>query len=881
MIKVEAQLHGYSHGHELLVASAPLPKADQTVVDRLSDVAGPLRSGETFQPYLSSYPLPSGNWNVLARTWPDSTVSRPGCVRTLSLLIPSDDWSHSASLLPFLKLLSTSEFPSEAKSESLPSPQAMALPPAPLFSSTELLEALFLEEYRPVAVFDAPEPELIAIRLLTAMWPSIRRNFALSTLAFSPRRIEGRDFNLVFAPKSARQKFSDWSGRRVDGNARSLARHRWTDSIVDRVFSAPFPRLLDEGELQSGDVEERSTGALLRISLLWDELLERLDETPSAALGLLDIARTRPALAPAAESTLRAAVSGAARRAVVQLAHEDAWDLIGAMTRKLRGTTLVSEVKSLQTAANSLACIDPIGGLALLAHDEPSGPLADLVAPIAHGIAKSLDQIPLNTFASLPAPTVAQLLIQGPPLAKAVAASTRFQQEFAGIFDELKARLATRSDALDSDQYTGFRDALLPFLRKDFQAPLADRFIATLNADELVRMARGLIEADGFVTQSFIAPMAARAHALDSMGSLRDELLVVGDGARRRELIRWTLEPRADDFEWLIGSCVLDAEFADDLLVDLLQSADERQFRDLLRKEGLTEKILNRIPPTETQALRRFLSEGNLPLDLFVSTSEKALSVSANGDRIDIAFKTLERCLQSRFSGNEIATIAGLLDVVAPVLNPVWVISHGVDSRLHSTLISRNLVAFDRADSSARSLIVGSVDAIAAAIEGRWSLDFDHEGAQACANLLVSATQQGAPNLLSACGRLMRMLLRSKAWPVSSMIPATFPVVYRELAAHADVPDILKIVPFFEWDKCKSARSELVDAFVSSQVWKASDFALTACLCPHTERFLRRAASAYGGIRLLDEVERSLGELPEAYRESVRVGVRDVRSKQR
>lgn len=61
--------------------------------------------------------------------------------------------------------------------------------PTPRFSASELLERFSSRMQKPVVVFDAPDPELIALRLLTALWPDIRR-FALSTFALSPRKLE-------------------------------------------------------------------------------------------------------------------------------------------------------------------------------------------------------------------------------------------------------------------------------------------------------------------------------------------------------------------------------------------------------------------------------------------------------------------------------------------------------------------------------------------------------------------------------------------------------------------------------------------------------------------------------------------------------------------
>ena len=119
MITIDTQIHGYRQGHELLASSASLSKADQAIVDRLSDIAGPLRPGEVFEPYLTTYPLPSGRHHVLARTWQDTGVPRAGCVKTFSLLIPKNDWASAQSLLPFVAMLNSERFPKTAEQLSV------------------------------------------------------------------------------------------------------------------------------------------------------------------------------------------------------------------------------------------------------------------------------------------------------------------------------------------------------------------------------------------------------------------------------------------------------------------------------------------------------------------------------------------------------------------------------------------------------------------------------------------------------------------------------------------------------------------------------------------------------------------------------------------
>lgn len=109
------------------------------------------------------------------------------------------------------------------------------------FEGIEILEALFLEEREPIVVFDADQAELIAIRLLTALWPGLRKSFSVSTFARSPRLIHQKSFDLVFAPRDLDRVSGSWKGRRIDGRKLDVGRHRWSEAIAERVFQAPLP----------------------------------------------------------------------------------------------------------------------------------------------------------------------------------------------------------------------------------------------------------------------------------------------------------------------------------------------------------------------------------------------------------------------------------------------------------------------------------------------------------------------------------------------------------------------------------------------------------------------------------------------------------------
>ena len=70
---------------------------DQDLIDKLSDASGSPRPGEVFAPYLTVYPLPSGRFSVIARTWQDLKAARSGTVFTRSLLVPTEQWATASS----------------------------------------------------------------------------------------------------------------------------------------------------------------------------------------------------------------------------------------------------------------------------------------------------------------------------------------------------------------------------------------------------------------------------------------------------------------------------------------------------------------------------------------------------------------------------------------------------------------------------------------------------------------------------------------------------------------------------------------------------------------------------------------------------------------
>lgn len=870
MSVIERQVHGYRQGHRLLAASAQLPKEDQSVVDRLSDVAGPLRPSERFEPYLTAYPLPNAQYFVLARTWQDLTVARAGCVRTLSLVIPMTDWAEAESLSAYLDLVRIDRLPDESDATQVvvrATPKE-PIPPATGFGGSELLEALFFEEARPVVVLDAVDPELITTRLLTALWPSLRRRFAVSTFALSPRKVAGRDFDLVFAPKNARAKFADWNGRRVDGRSVQSGRHPWTGAVMSRVFDQAYPRLLSAAEigLVGGADPDIDNAAALRIAMMWEELVAKLHTTPTAALGLLDIANSGKVRDSLALEAIEPALADAAHQAAATFPEVEAWSFLGALARKVQGRSMPIGRAAVASAVEQLAARAPEGAVTLLSQDDPRGVVADLLPRIASGIGGAFTDRAERALLEADPAVLGRLLAQDGPLIGRIADDRPLVKRLEAVLPQL-----------DVATLEAIGRGLLPLLTEDWQIPAAEPLLGQLDGPQLAMELRHLGEINDFGATQLADLVLGRAISASSREEVRSALMCLSPSARRDAMVGRTLIPSVEDARWLVDSDALDEPAATSMLVDLLRQADDRQFAAMFVDNAVGERAIDMLTTRDPDLLLRAVSGDALPIAMFVRILPRVLDGLSGGAKAKLATHALDRCLRGRFGDGEVAFLASTLSIVGVQLDGAWAARVGLAKSIDAPTASRNMIAFNSADQPARLRIIQSVADVAQALRDRGSFDLDEEAVEACAALMFDAEKVTPSALLEAAGYLLPTLLRSHSRPVSLMIAAAFPPIHRELAKSDNVPEFIKFIPFFDWDRCKVARHELVDAFMASS-WPPRNLALTACLTNEVARIIRRVAKQHDGGAYIERIASDIGRLPTGCRKVVEMEISQVRS---
>lgn len=867
---IDQQLHGYRNGHELLSGTIRLPARDQDLIDRLSDIAGPIGPGEKFAPYLTCYPLPSGSHYVVARTWLDLAAPRAGCVRTRSLIVRMSDWTgfvHPASLAR----VATEAGPTDPGRQLMLKPLPVPLLPPVERPGVELLEALFLEDSVPVAVFGAPAPEPLALRLLTAIWPSMRRRFTVSTFCNSPRTIAKRSFDLVFAPVSARSRFSDWKGRRIDGTRASVPRHPWSARIETEVLRAAHPSLLGLDVFGEMAGDEQGSQEALRLSLLWEELAGKIDTEPHAALGLLDIANTRPARRAELVERLTPTLADAANSAALCMPPSDAWRFLQVLIGKLGQTRWqLSLARSVRSTTSALAMRTPLEAISAIPAllRESGGDF--LIGGLATGLARAKPFHPIaEALASLPPFDLLKAMLGAQELAAAAF------REDAGLESPLATAIEHAPAGERAKAFRHFPQHLLA----DRHAEVLHALLVNASADIVVAETRRLAGGNALQQAALNDVVVEAARLSGGVQAVREIVISAPYSAPVNRMLRALLEPTPADFDWILVSIPADDPRRSTFLLDVLLSASPEQLCSIVDRIGVLDKIVEILgtPPSDTELLARIAETVPLAAEELIPLVMRLLP-SLTGNRGSVlAVRAVDKALGQDFGADRDMIMADLLDRSGWELNAADTLRTGLAMGVSAELASRNLVLFDASGPEIRNAFLRTPEVLAEAIMDRHVLDLSYQAAEAAGRILWDSAKVNKLGYTRASAALLRFVMQERSMPASPIVAAVFPSVYRELQRDI-IPDFLSFAFLFkDWDRCKTARRNLAIALLSSR-WRPRDIALAAARAGDAERILGNVGKRPGGQSAIASMEKELESIAEPWRTEVWKVIKDMKS---
>ncbi|PZO52405.1 MAG: hypothetical protein DCF16_09470 [Alphaproteobacteria bacterium] len=853
---VHRQRHGYKNGHQLLAGTVKLSRTDQDLVDRLSDISGPIRPGQLFEPYLTFYPLPSESYFVIAKTWQDRDAPRAGCVITQSVFLASEFWERGEGVRQAFAYLSKLTLDTESSLTDDDERDYRPLPSVGDERLPALVEALFLEDRKPIVVFDPRSSELITERLLLSLWPSARQSFAVCTFALGARKIGGRDFDLVFAPNEARSKFADWTGRRIESGASAApARHRWTTQVVERIFlseapSLPLSSLPDV--LQRGD---RNDESVLRLSLLWEELSQRASSSKTAALGLLDILNSqnvRLAAAPQMKLVLDHAIG----MAEVSTDAEDAWSFLTALSAKISPSELTLFSERLTDAAMTLTRRDPMGSTANVSALRTQN--RDIPKSLLRGLGEGLATPELNVAASnsfqLSTDLMMALFAASPGFAHALLSPAALENT------AYAADLAQEIAQSDSDRRRELRANILPCLSSPEAVDILKALLRTASPDDVLEAVETIARKTRFEESAFDAPLIEAAIDADALVAVRNLAIDYVDLSGADRFLLATLRAEEGDVLWLAALNNVDRRNA--LAKEFVDRLDQRDLMRLLRHTAARDELLAMLaedPQTTASQLTRVLASANTSITRTAELGIAAWPWIGSSEREQLATRALERTMRDSKSADWPLTDR-FFAVAAPSLSGRQLVQFASPATAPAPLVGHNIALLDSVKPVAKM-----VTPYLSELTERLVRRFDNLGPDAYvawARLLSNADPREASTVHVAAATF-EYAMQVTRFPASPLAAAAFPIFYRHLPTKKEVG-----LFWTEIDRRKSARRLLVDAFTDSK-WPPADLILTAIEADITEKVVGLISRGYRAEAYVTQITNDAERLEPRLRKAV------------
>lgn len=857
------QVHGYRNGHQLLVSSVRLDREDQNLVDRLSDLSGPLQPGQSFEPYLTTYPLPSGKSYVLARTWQDLEAVRAGCVLTRSLIVPAADWISSPDVAFLATLLK--ELPRVTKDleDAEVNPHHIELPPVNDRRTDELVEALFLERRQPIVIFEAPEAEVIVLRLLTALWPGLRRQFATCTFSLASRSISGKPLDLQFAPKAARNRFADWKGRRIEVSAPSPPRHRWTELASRQIFQSVDASLSSFDSLGVLRADSRGDEGALRLSLLWNELLEKADTSPTAVLGLLDIAHSEVAPKSISRRRLVSTIDHAIELSRGNSSAGDHLRFLSTLLGKYREQPApLHMLRVARKSAEEVAVSSPLETMTYVSDSDTNSVLLPriLCSGIATGLAHRSDGFSDKWFSGLGADIRLRL--------------TSSSKEFASAFVESLARnpsvewevvLTSTLEYRDQTLRSRVRRLVLPRLNQGGQRPLLESLLKDLTGDELLLVVQRLWISNQLSIPEFDEPVLRSASAAHARAELRDFVARLPPVRDTDRILQSILQFDTADLGW-ICSFSLQAERRTNLLVSLMSAAHDNLVERVFQDQSLSKAVLNNLSDnSEHVAIQaaRVITFGNLTWGDSFEEGLKVLANLSGATATQLAFFLVRGIFSNPV---DISKVQRALPRFLRYVSPADLVALACRRELPASKLGENVVLLERSSREIRNRIVEIVDSLCERLVATRKVELDSEGVHSLTALIADAN--GATQVRAA-EFVLPFALRMKHTMASPLVVATFPIVHRELARASNPAPFITFFAFSSWDRCEMLRRDLVEGYLHSS-WPPADLLVAASAAGVVEKVLDHLFRKFGGAAYFNAIEGDLDRLPRKISDPIR-----------
>ena len=191
--------------------------------------------------------------------------------------------------------------------------------------------------------------------------------------------------------------------------------------------------------------------------------------------------------------------------------------------------------------------------------------------------------------------------------------------------------------------------------------------------------------------------------------------------------------------------------------------------------------------------------------------------------------------------------------------------------------IKANVAALSVSHENVRRMAASRVDLLTTRLISCGTHAFDEATSIRWADLIQYSRSISNQSHMNASIEGLSYALKHTRSPLSALIVATFPTVYRQLLASKGDSDfeflptllMLPLTFFTDWDRAKTALRELVDSFLDSS-WPPANLMLAALDADIDQKILRRVSRSRGGASYIESIWEHAGRLPGHHMDAVR-----------
>lgn len=867
-INIDQQFHGYRRGHQLLSSSCRLSRVDQDVLTYLSDLSGPLEPGQTFPPYLTGYPLPSGDYYVLAKTWQDLDVERSGCVYTRSFLIEMSDWLAIKHLRSLMEDLGSNQKATLSDHKHRFLDQQRFIEPIDDPRSVLLAKAIFLKDQFPIAWFGSAKSEPIVTRLLQSNKSALRRGFSFCTFSLAPRSIDGTPLSLQFAPQASRSRFAQWTGQKIgnDYEVVSLDKEPELKALVESIFIAKEPDIssIDKSKLFWNNDGEQA--APINIVMLWNRMLREAIDSPSALLGLLDISSTLGYLAPSALEKLKPIVHGWLVKRSGDFSDEEIVDFLSSLFAKIRETNaeLWSDLP-LRGAVSSAVRRAPTFAIQKLTPNlERSNWVFNLVmSSIGDGLSH-LDSTDLSSILkeNFPKDHIFDLMLTNHEISQLIADSdvldgvdtaTSFESFFGALIQKDAAKFS--------------RDVFAMLWKKE-HVPLLKALANTLDQNSMMTGIPDMFQNGRPIASEFDGVLLSNKSVIAALPKLQKIILETGKTTEVDRFITASIVAQPATLQMLLK---LDERSSDRLrlIIELLlQDHSAKVLRNLFEyKENniFAARIAERLVAADPKVAVSLLSHITAPSYQAVDAAFKCYGTGEKRTAERAAFQSVRFALQLDISSaGQILNSIGAISLDEQQASSLCFVQEGYSPEV----IERNLRYMAESWQGTSSEFPFGGNHIFSSLISYGLENFSSTLWTSLGMILEEISSKNQYEGEVGAGHLLGAALRLTDADVSGLLEVTFPVVHKALKRDRREPSVFSPFYYTDWDKCKTARTELVRAYIRSS-WPEESLLSIAVKIHEAYSIFDIINLQYGGEDFMKELVKSVDRLPKSVRKSL------------